>query len=109
MWLAAYIYQNVPRLNISMQDPSLVRIGNSAREFDDEFDSRPIGHWLTVNYFVKSPAFDQLHAEVAGTVTFTDLMNRNDAGVVQTRCRLGLKPKPFDVRFGGPPSEADDF
>ena len=109
MRFAVSVYQDVPRLNISMQDPSLVRIMNSARQFENEFGRTSIRRWLTLDYFIKSPAFYELHAEVAGAVTFPDLMNRDDTRMVQTRCCLRLKAKPFDVRFGGPASEADNF
>ena len=84
-------------------------IMNSARQFDNEFGCTPIRHWLALDYFIKSSPFHELHAEVAGTVALPDLMNRDDAGVVQTRCGLCLEAKPFDVRFRGPASEADDL
>jgi len=64
MRFAICIYQNVPRLDIPMQNASLMGIGNSARQLDNEFGSTPIGHWFTLDYFVKSLAFDELHAEV---------------------------------------------
>ena len=82
---------------------------HSARKLDDQFHRTPIWHGLLFDDFIKSSTFHQLHAEVAGTVAFPDLMDRDDTWVVQTRCGLRLKPKPFDVRFGGPPSGADDF
>ena len=109
MRLAVCIYQNVPWLNISVQDPSLMGIGNSARQLDDEFGSTPIRHWLTLDYFIESSAFDELHTKIAGTIAFPDLMNRNDVRVVQARCRFRLETKPFDVRFGGPASEPDNL
>jgi hypothetical protein len=76
------IYQDVPRLNVSMQDPSLMGIMNSARQFNDEFRRTSIRHCLALDYFIKSSAFHELHAEVAGTITFPDLVNRDDARVV---------------------------
>jgi hypothetical protein len=82
---------------------------NSARQLDDEFRCTSIRRRLTLDYFIKAPTFDECHAEVAGTVAFPDLMDRDDARVVQTRCGLRLKAKPFDVRFRGPPSEPDDL
>src|SRR5205807_8333380 len=103
------IYQDVPRLNVAMQDPPLVGILNGAPQLNDEFRSTPTRHWLTLDYFIKSSAFYELHAEVAGTVAFPDLMNWDDARVVQARCGFRLRSKPFDVRFRGPPSEADDL
>src|SRR6476660_2300587 len=48
MRFALCIYQDVPRLDISMQDPPLVGIMNSARKFDNEFGCTPIRHWLAL-------------------------------------------------------------
>jgi hypothetical protein len=31
------------------------------------------------------PAFDQLHAEITGTIAFSDFMNRNDERVIESR------------------------
>src|ERR1051326_87742 len=92
------VYQDVTGLNISMQDAALMCIGNSSRQLDDQFRGAPIRYGLSLGDFIKSSAFYQLHAEVAGTVAFPDLMNRDDTWVIQSRCRLRLKTKPFDVR-----------
>src|SRR4029077_18594841 len=92
-----------------MQDASLMGIGNSACQLDDEFRRVSGRHRFALGNFIESLAFHERHAEIAGTVAFPNLMNRNDARVVQTRCGLRLESKPFDMRFRGPPSETDDF
>ena len=109
MRFAASIDQNIPGLNISMQDPSLVGVGGSARQFDDEFRRTSIRHCLTLDCLIKALAFHKLHAEIARAVTFPNLMNWNDAGVVQTRCGLRFKAKPFNMRLRGPSPETHNF
>ena len=84
-------------------------IMNSARQLDDELRRASIRYWLALDNFVEWSAFHELHAEVAGTVTFSDLVNRDDGRVVQARCGFRLKAKPFNVRCRSPSSEADDF
>src|SRR5262249_53591389 len=42
MRLAVGIYQDVPRLNITMQDTALMSIMNSVRELDNQFRRTPI-------------------------------------------------------------------
>src|SRR6266513_4448141 len=60
MWLAFSIYQDVSGLNISMQNPSPVRIMNGVRQLDNEFRCTSIWHWLTLDCFIESPAFHKL-------------------------------------------------
>ena len=59
--------------------------------------------------FVELSAFDEFHAEVAGAIALADLVNRHDARMVQARCRFGLEAEAFEVRFGGPLAESNDF
>ena len=54
MRLAVCIDQNVPRLDIAMQNPSLMGIMNSARQLDDELRRASIRHWLALDNFVES-------------------------------------------------------
>ena len=82
---------------------------NSARELDDKFHRASSRHWVALDNFIQASAFDKLHAEIARTVAFPDLMNRDDARVIQARRGLRFKAKPFDVRFRCPPPKADDF
>ena len=82
---------------------------NSSRELDNEFRCASSRHRVTLDHFIKASAFNQLHAEITRAVAFSDLMNRDDARVIQTRRSLGFKAKPFDVRFRRPPTEAHDF
>ena len=62
-----------------MENPPLMGIMNSARQLDDELRRASIRYWLALDNFVEWSAFHELHAEVAGTVTFPDLVNRDDA------------------------------
>ena len=92
-----------------MQDSSLMCVMNSSRELDNEFHCASRRQRVAFDDFIQASAFDQLHAEIARTVAFSDLMNRHNARMIQTRRGFGLKTKPFDVRFRCPPPKANDF
>src|SRR5262249_7869364 len=108
MRLAFRIHQDVPRLNVPMQDSMLMCIVHCAPKFSDEVRRLP---WvlLAPDSHVKWFALDQFHAEIAGTVALADFVDGNDAGMIETRCRFGFQMETFQVRVGCPLAKAKDF
>src|SRR5207244_13146550 len=68
MRLGFRIEQNVARLDISLQDAVFMRVMNSARELREEFCCVPHWHRISSRNLIERSTFDQLHAEIAGTI-----------------------------------------
>ena len=69
----------------------------------------PDRYRLASGYFVELSAFDELHAEVTRAIALADFVDRNDTGMLQTRCRFGLQTETFQVSFARPLTKADDL
>jgi hypothetical protein len=54
-------------------------------------------------------AFDELHAEVAGTLALADFINGNDAGMIQPGGGFSFQTEAFHMRLRGPLAKTDDF
>jgi len=104
-----FIEQNVPRLDVTMQNAVLMRVMHSARYFRNEFHRAPDRHRLALHHFVKLAAFDQLHAEVALAIALADFVDGNNAWMFQAGCSFCFPAKTLQMRFGGPRAEADYF
>ena len=72
-------------------------------------DRLPDRHRCVFNYFVKLTAFNKLHAEVALAIALADLVDWDDARMIEARSGFGFQPKALEVRFGGPLAKANDF
>src|SRR5207249_3910849 len=92
---AVFIQQDVPWLNIAMQNSVLVRKLNSARNLHEQLSRLPDGRWFTFGDLIQATAFDELHAEVTRAVALPDFVNGNNLRMLQTRRRLGLMTKTF--------------
>src|SRR6266536_3098281 len=103
------IKQNVSRLDVSMQDAALVRVMNSARQLRDEFRCAPDRHRFAPGNFIDRSAFDQFHAEIAGTLGLSDFLNGNDARMIETGRGFGFEVEPLQMRFGCPLTKSDDL
>src|SRR5262245_27834432 len=104
-----YVEQNVPRLDVPMQNSVFMRVMHSERDFRDEFRRLPDRHRGALNDFVKLPAFNEFHAEIAGAVAFAYFVNGNDARMIETRGGFRFPTKTSHVRFTGPLTEVNDF
>src|SRR4029453_5237448 len=102
MRLMFCIKQDVPRLDVSMQNAVFMRVMHSARHFGHEFRRLPNGDRPPLDYFIKLAAFDELHAEVALAVALADLVDGHDTRVVKACSGLGFHTKPFRGAGGGP-------
>src|SRR5262249_19800933 len=113
------VEQNVSRFDVAMKNPTLVRVMNCARDFCDQFDCAPDRHWLTfatgrirrggLGNLIKLAAFDEFHAEIAGAVALPDLVDGNDAGMIETGGGFGFPAKALQMRVGSPMPEANYF
>ena len=65
MRFAFCIEQNVPRLDVTMENSMFMRVMNNACDLRDEFHRAPNRHRLAPDHFIQLPAFDEFHAEVA--------------------------------------------
>src|SRR5437773_10949816 len=111
MRLAILVQQNIPRLDVPMQNPVLMRVMNRARYLCDQFHSapNPEGSGLAPGNFVELASFDEFHAEVARAITLADCMDWNDTGIRQTRRGFGFKAKPLCVRLARPLANTNHF
>src|SRR5262245_38244775 len=103
------VEQNVSRFDVPMQNAVLMRVMHYARYLRDEFRRLPNRHRGALNDFVKLPAFDEFHAEVARAVAFAYFVNGNDARMIKTRGGFRFPTETFHVRFAGPLTEVNNF
>src|SRR6266581_5621474 len=90
-----------------MQDVVLVRVLHRACQLNNQFHCRSDRHRLTLEHRIELSAFDQAHAEVASAIALADLINWNDAGMIQSGGRFRFATEPFYVRFRGPMTQGD--
>src|ERR1700757_1443848 len=109
MRFAVCVEQNVSRFDVAMEDSVLVRVMDRARYFGDYFCRLPHGHWRTAYHFIKLAAFDELHAEVAGTIALAHFVDGNDARVIKTRGGCRFAAKALQVRSAGPLTKLKNF
>jgi hypothetical protein len=69
----------------------------------------PDGHGRVSHHFVQLTAFDELHAEVALSIALADLVDWNNAWMIEAGSRFCFQTKAPEVRFGGPLPKANDF
>src|SRR2546430_3653382 len=109
MRFTVLIEQNIPWLDVTVQNAVLMRVMNGARHFRNKFHCAPNRHRLTSRYFVKLAAFDELHAEVALAIALADLVNGNNAWMFEAGSSFRLSPKTLQMRFSGPRAKADQL
>src|SRR5438876_12392506 len=109
MRFAVFIKQNVPWLDVSMQNAVFMRVVHSARYFRDQFRRLPDRHRLASDHFVKLAAFDEFHAEVALAFALADLVDGDNTGMFQTGGSFRFATKTFQMHFGGPRAQTDYF
>src|SRR5262245_17542125 len=109
MRFALCVQQDVPRLDVTMENAVFVRVMNSARYPGDEFRRLPNRHRRPPNDFVKLAAFDEFHAEIARTVALADFVDWNDTRMLQPRRSFGLEAKAPKVHFARPLTKANDL
>src|SRR6266496_3445065 len=102
MRFAFSIEQNVPRFDIPMQNPILMRVMNGAGDLRDEFRRLPDRYRRPPNDFIKLTAFNKFHAEVARAITLADFVDGNDTGMLQSGRGFGFKTKAFQMNFARP-------
>src|SRR6266550_6200593 len=101
------VEQNVSRLDVTVQNPVLMRIMHRACHFRDELYCAPDRHRLASRYFVKLAAFDELHAEVALRIALADLVNGNNAWMLEVGGGFCFPAEALQMCVGGPGAEAD--
>ena len=109
MRFAFRIEQNIPWLDVAMQNAVLVGVMHGPRQLRDQFCGTPDRNRLFPRDLVELAAFDQIHAEVAITVALADFVNRDDEWMVQAGGCLSFETKAFQMCFGRPSTDANDF
>src|SRR5438105_3319236 len=109
MRFTVLIEQNIPWLDVTVQNAVLMRVMNGARHFRNKFHCAPNRHRLTSRYFVKLAAFDELHAEVALAIALADLVNGNNAWMFEAGSSFRLSAKALQMRLGRPRAQANHF
>src|SRR5205807_8734117 len=109
MRFAFCIEQNVSRFNISMQNAVRMRVMNCSAYLCDQFRRMPDRHRRAADHFVKLASLDELHAEIAGAISLTHLVDRDDAWMIEARGGFRFPAKALQVCFGRPLTKTDDF
>src|SRR5262249_22504371 len=109
MRVAFHIKQYVSGLDIPVKNSALMCMVHRACQLRYEFRRCPAGHRLAFDNLIQLSAFNQLHAEVTGTVAFSDFMDRNNEWMVQPCGSLGLEPKTLHMSLRRPVTKANDF
>jgi hypothetical protein len=109
MWFAFYIEQDISRFDVSMQDAVFVRVMNGASYLCNELRRLPCRHRVTADYFIKLTAFDEFHAEIAGTLALAYFVDGNNARMIEAGGSFCFPTKALQVRFGRPLTKTDDL
>src|SRR6266487_5986778 len=109
MWFAVCIEQDVPGFDVSMQDAVFMRVMHGARHLCHKFRRLSDRHRRALDYFIKLAAFDEFHAEIAGAITLSHLVDGDDAWMVEPRGSFRFQTKTFDVRFARPLAKTNDL
>ena len=99
------IEQDIAGLDVAMQDAALMRVLDGAGETGDDFCRAPQREGFAPNELIEVAAFFEFHAEVAGAVALADLVDRNDARMLEAGGRLSFALEAFQMRFGRPMAE----
>jgi hypothetical protein len=109
MWFALCVEQNVSGFDVPMEDATLMRIMNCAGQLGDQFRCVTDRHRFALRDGIELAALHESHAEVTGTVALSNLVNRNDARMVQAGRGFRFEPKALHVCFCCPVSETNHF
>src|SRR5437016_1410635 len=100
MRFSLFIEQHIPWFNVPVQNSVLMGIVHRARQLCDYFHRPANRYYLTLNCFIELATFDQIHAEVATTITLTNLVNWNDRWMIQASRCLGFEAASLTESFG---------
>ncbi len=91
--------QDVDRLQVAVDDAVLVGVVDGAGQGADQVGGRPRRLRRAVQLAVEAAAVHVLQREVGAAFRLADLVNLDDAGVVQAghRLRLGLEARPVHL------------
>src|SRR5438046_8134857 len=103
------VEQNVSGFDVSMEDTVFMRIGNGAGQLGDQFRCVTDRYRFALRDGIELSALHQSHAEVTGAVALSDLVNRDDARMVQAGGGFCFETKAFHVCFCRPVSETNHF
>src|SRR5437867_10257841 len=109
MRLAFCIEEDVPRFDVSMQNAVFMRVMHGARHLCHQFRRLSHRHRCTSDCLVELTAFDEFHAEITAATTLADLVDGDDAWIVQPRGSFRFQTKTLDVRFARPLAKTNDL
>src|SRR5438128_8801876 len=92
-----------------MQDAMLVRIVHRAGQLCDEFCCATDRHRFAPGHFIELSPLDEVHAEVAAALALADVVNWDNAWMVQTCRSLGFETESLEMRLRRPLAEPNDF
>jgi hypothetical protein len=101
------VEQDVGGLEVSVQDTPLMGMVDRPRDLGDEESRLARRTSEAVEDLVQARPFHELHGEVVPALELSDLVNRDDAGVVQVGDGLGLVPEAAHLVVVGPGPGAD--
>src|SRR5260370_36496762 len=92
-----------------MEDAVLMRIVNCAGQLGDQYRCVTDRYRFTLCDGIELAALHQSHAEVTGAVALSNLVNRDDARMVQAGGGFCFETKALHVCFCRPVSETNHF
>src|SRR5262249_19049858 len=92
--------EDVPRLDVSVDDPLCVRSIQSVSDPDGNTEQMLKFHGLTRDSVRQGFTFQIFHSDEGLAVFFADIMNGANVGMIQCRCSLGLTPESLKCLGG---------
>jgi hypothetical protein len=96
------IQQDVRRLQVAVEDASLVRVMHRPGDFGDEPRRGLRIGGVAGQDLGQARAVDELHAEILPAVVLADLVDRDDSRMVEVGRRLGLVAEGVHLVVVGP-------
>ncbi len=87
---ALAVEDDVGRLDVTVQDPLVVRIGQALADLQHQLETLLERSLAKVEDLFERAALDQLHREEVNPLLLSDLQNRDDVGVTQPGQGLGF-------------------
>jgi hypothetical protein len=95
--MASTVQKNVSGLEVSMENPPLMREMDGSSDGGHEFRSLAGLHGSPGERSVQASTLHQFHAVKAETLVLPDFVDRHDSRVIQSRRRFGLNPEPLKL------------
>jgi len=109
MWFALCVEQDVSGFDVSMEDATLMRIMNCPGQLGDQFRYVTDRHRFALRDGIELAAIHESHAEVTGAIPLADLIDGDNARMIEAGGGFRFQTKALKMRFGRPLTKTDHF